>query len=115
MSSTNEIKCRDLVDGFQQQLNVRSHKSKSFHVKRHFVLHNYHDHSKDTLQDHVTSLSKHGLESHADSNVSVEGADANTADKTDGRHGSVAISFPMKLHVMLSKAEEGGFENIVAW
>jgi hypothetical protein len=64
------------------------------HYRRHFVRHNYHDHSHDKEQDvlvatgHVDSLSA---------------------------RGGVVTAFPLVLHNMLTFVEEQGLSCIVSW
>lgn len=57
---------------------------------RHFVIHNYHDHSHD-----------------ADEN--------DTEDEVHRRRGGVSIAFPLKLHAVLDQVEADGLGHIVSW
>ena len=57
---------------------------------RHFVKHNYHDHSHDA----------------------VEGAEANHGER---RKGGVSIPFPVKLHSVLDQVEADGLAHIISW
>lgn len=57
---------------------------------RHKVIHDYHDHAEAVYQ--------------------LDGDDARNANR-----GGVAVPFPIKLHVMLSKTEENGLSHIISW
>jgi hypothetical protein len=54
---------------------------------RHFVVHNYHDHS----------------------------ADAKAAEEGERRKGGVSVPFPVKLHSVLDQVEADGLAHIVSW
>lgn len=60
---------------------------------RHFVKHDYHDHSNDAdYEDDSTPL-----------------------DEAQRRRGGVAMSFPIKLHAVLLQVENDGLAHIVSW
>ncbi len=63
------------------------------------VCHDYHDHSKITLRDHLLSKL---VRNHA-------------PRKEKKPTGGVAVPFPTILHLILSQAEKDGFENIISW
>mmetsp|Transcript_21612 Transcript_21612/g.45464 ORF Transcript_21612/g.45464 Transcript_21612/m.45464 type:complete len:280 (-) Transcript_21612:156-995(-) len=63
------------------------------------VCHDYHDHSKQTLRDHLFSK--------------LVGNDVPQRDKKP--NGGIAVPFPTKLHLILSQAEESGFDDIISW
>lgn len=57
---------------------------------RHFVVHNYHDHSCD--------------------------ADENDLEETgERRRGGVAVAFPLKLHAVLDQVEADGLAHVISW
>ncbi len=58
---------------------------------RHFVVHNYHDHAKDS-DDHEVEEPEAGR-----------------------RRGGVSVSFPQKLHSVLDQVERDGLAHVVAW
>jgi hypothetical protein len=59
---------------------------------RHFVKHDYHDHSNDVDDENDTHV-----------------------DEAHRRRGGVAISFPIKLHAVLLQVENDGLSHIVSW
>jgi hypothetical protein len=61
--------------------------------ERHFVLHNYHDHSCDP-----------------DENDDLERQEASLR-----RKGGVTISFPLKLHSVLDQVERDGLAHVISW
>lgn len=63
--------------------------------ERHFVVHNYHDHSKDSPQD-------------------VESGDTSLEDHHH-RRGGVAVNFPLKLHQVLDQVVRDGYDHIISW
>ena len=65
---------------------------------RHFVVHNYHDHSKDD----------------PDENDVVEHHEEDGQQKPR-RRGGVTISFPLKLHAVLDQVDRDGLSSIVSW
>jgi hypothetical protein len=67
---------------------------------RHFVRHNYHDHSRD-------SELKVQVHEHKD--------EVCDGDHKPRRHGGVSIAFPVKLHDMLESIEGDGLGHIVSW
>eukprot|EP00978_Attheya_sp_CCMP212_P034706 scaffold146825_cov35-Attheya_sp.AAC.1 len=67
---------------------------------RHFVRHNYHDHSRDTEL-------KVQIHEHKD--------EVCDGDHKPRRHGGVSIAFPVKLHDMLESIEGDGLGHIVSW
>ena len=58
---------------------------------RHFVVHNYHDHSNDLDDDNDVEEEPHR------------------------RRGGVSIAFPLKLHAVLDQVEADGLAHVVAW
>eukprot|EP00580_Thalassiosira_gravida_P016178 CAMPEP_0201657556 /NCGR_PEP_ID=MMETSP0494-20130426/764_1 /ASSEMBLY_ACC=CAM_ASM_000839 /TAXON_ID=420259 /ORGANISM="Thalassiosira gravida, Strain GMp14c1" /LENGTH=470 /DNA_ID=CAMNT_0048134421 /DNA_START=181 /DNA_END=1593 /DNA_ORIENTATION=- len=68
-------------------------------TSRHKVIHNYHDHA------HVNFPS----------DVDLGDAGGDDGDKRKGPRGGVTIPFPTKLHVMLSRVEDGGLSHVVSW
>jgi hypothetical protein len=58
---------------------------------RHFVVHNYHDHSFDPDENDEDD------------------------DSRSRRRGGVTISFPMKLHAVLDQVEVDGLAHVVSW
>mmetsp|Transcript_29776 Transcript_29776/g.61902 ORF Transcript_29776/g.61902 Transcript_29776/m.61902 type:complete len:502 (-) Transcript_29776:310-1815(-) len=74
---------------------------------RHFVVHNYNDHSREKSSDYPM------LHSDGDFTRSCEGGD--DSSKRRGPRGGVSVPFPTKLHVMLSKVEEEGLGHVVSW
>lgn len=61
---------------------------------RHFVVHNYHDHSFDSEAD-VEHEHEHELHSR--------------------RRGGVSIAFPIKLHAVLDQVEADGLAHVISW
>jgi hypothetical protein len=61
--------------------------------ERHFVVHNYHDHSCD--QD--------------------ENDDSEQQEALQRRRGGVSISFPLKLHAVLDQVERDGLAHVISW
>lgn len=70
--------------------------------KREVVVHNYHDHANDRIQD-FSPTSK-----------LVQAAMGLIGEPSPGAKPG-QISFPMRLHVCLSRAEELGYAHIVSW
>ena len=62
------------------------------HNQRHFVVHNYHDHT-------------------ADLPVQSEQEEA----RISGRRGGVSVFFPIKLHEMLDQIEADGYAHVISW
>lgn len=60
---------------------------------RHFVVHNYHDHSSDSPMHY----------------------DQEEEDVHSGRRGGVSVSFPTKLHQMLDQIEMDGYAHVISW
>lgn len=58
---------------------------------RHFVVHNYHDHSND----------------HDDEN--------DVEEEPHRRRGGVSIAFPIKLHAVLDQVEADGLAHVISW
>lgn len=58
---------------------------------RHFVVHNYHDHSHDLPENDSQDI---------------------PASK---RRGGVSMSFPIKLHAILDQVEEDGLAHVISW
>mmetsp|Transcript_22427 Transcript_22427/g.48798 ORF Transcript_22427/g.48798 Transcript_22427/m.48798 type:complete len:412 (+) Transcript_22427:133-1368(+) len=67
---------------------------------RHFVVHNYHDHSGDTEDSNAES--SHCDESHHE-------------DEHSRRKGGVAVAFPLKLHAILDQVERDGLGHVISW
>lgn len=57
---------------------------------RHFVVHNYHDHSNDQDENDVE-------------------------EETHRRRGGVSIAFPLKLHAVLDQVEADGLGHVISW
>jgi len=71
-----------------------------------FIRHNYHDHAAVTMYSYLMSrASKIVLDDNA--------SDTNT--KTKRARGKFMMPFPTKLHIVLSIAENDGFDDIVSW
>lgn len=62
--------------------------------ERHFVVHNYHDHSHD---------SPHEVESDC------------SLDDFHRRRGGVAVNFPLKLHEVLDQVVQDGYDDVISW
>lgn len=63
---------------------------------RHFVVHNYHDHSLDQdLPDEVVEEQEE--------------------DEHARRKGGVSVAFPLKLHSILDQVERDGLANVISW
>ena len=60
------------------------------HNDRHFVVHNYHDHSKDVDEPEVE-------------------------EEPHRRRGGVSIAFPLKLHAVLDQVEADGLAHVISW
>ena len=71
-------------------------------MDRGFVVHDYKDHSKYMMRDFIESQL-------------LDGCATNTTKKDVGPRGGVAIPFPTKLHMILSKAEEADFAHVISW
>eukprot|EP00985_Skeletonema_marinoi_P026775 scaffold21068_cov113-Skeletonema_marinoi.AAC.1 len=91
----------DYKDNAAAKFDARPRRSKKFNsatspadASRFIVKHNYHDHSHDktTLMDSEDDM-----------------------PKRKGPRGGVTVPFPTKLHLMLSKVEEEGLNDIVSW
>lgn len=67
---------------------------------RHFVVHNYHDHSNDPI-DTATSDEDH--------------CDHSSEDPSHHRKGGVATAFPLKLHAVLDQVEADGLAHVISW
>lgn len=63
---------------------------------RHFVVHNYHDHSTDS----------------EDSSFYQE---VEEEDDSVRRKGGVAVPFPLKLHAILDQVEQDGLAHVISW
>ena len=61
--------------------------------ERHFVVHNYHDHSHDP---------------DVDPDLDVNG-------EHHRRRGGVSIAFPIKLHAVLDQVEADGLSHVISW
>lgn len=61
--------------------------------ERHFVVHDYHDHSRD------------------DYDLDVDDSD----DANQRRRGGVSVAFPLKLHSVLDQVEVDGLAHVVSW
>jgi hypothetical protein len=61
--------------------------------ERHFVVHNYHDHSCDTDEDD----------------------ELEQQEASQRRRGGVTISFPLKLHAVLDQVERDGLAHVISW
>jgi len=61
--------------------------------ERHFVVHDYHDHSCDTDEDD----------------------DSEQQEALQRRRGGVTISFPLKLHAVLDQVERDGLAHVISW
>jgi hypothetical protein len=61
--------------------------------ERHFVVHDYHDHSCDTDEDE----------------------DLEKQEASQRRRGGVSVSFPLKLHAVLDQVEADGLAHIISW
>ena len=59
---------------------------------RHYVVHDYHDHSHETEDSHLGFV----------------------APRT-GRRGGVTIPFPQKLHQVLEQVEIDGHADVISW
>jgi HSF-type DNA-binding len=75
---------------------------------RHFVVHNYHDHSHDPDdaddgEDQSSSYDDHQHHSSFDH-----------ADEAR-RRGGVAVAFPLKLHAVLDQVERDGYSHVISW
>ena len=82
-------------------------------LDRHFVYHNYHDHSKDKASDCPILHSDEDMKDVSSDN-NANGGSMND-NKRKGPRGGVIVPFPTKLHVMLTKVEEDGLGHIVSW
>jgi hypothetical protein len=61
---------------------------------RHFVVHNYHDHSRDAPEDVIMT---------------------EATEEPPKRRGGVSVAFPLKLHAMLDQIERDGLGHIISW
>ena len=83
--------------------------------KNNVVLQNYHDRSNDEFRDHGSSHSNQET-----SEESYELAPGRAFSKGMGvniintQHGGTTAPFPLRLHVMLSNAEENRFVDIAS-
>jgi hypothetical protein len=68
---------------------------------RHFVVHNYHDHSMDPDE--------------SDEEVDQLAMASEDSDAGQRRRGGVAVAFPIKLHAVLNQVEADGLGNIISW
>jgi HSF-type DNA-binding len=59
---------------------------------RHFVVHNYHDHSHD-----------------------IDDGDNDVEEEPHRRRGGVSIAFPLKLHAVLDQVEADGLAHVISW
>ena len=69
--------------------------------EKHYVEHNYHDHSHDPIQDDPQDVEQ--TEEYC------------SAKKRRGHRGGVAVPFPEKLHYMLSRMDQEGTSDVVSW
>jgi HSF-type DNA-binding len=72
---------------------------------RHFVVHNYHDHSHDPDDADDEDQSS----SYEDHHHSFEHGDEGR------RRGGVAVAFPLKLHAVLDQVERDGYSHVISW
>lgn len=103
-------------DSNNSQVSAKSQKgskTNSTHDDRHFVLHDYHDHSQDTMHDFLMyQLDKITVGVRAES----EDGGKKNAKKQGGRpRGGVVVPFPTLLHLVISNAEAEGFAHIISW
>ena len=124
MSIKVDFEAFDFTDNSSNEVRVRSRKAKrtasevaavSSSTTRHFVLHDYHDHSKDTIQEYLSTHLERDTFEGSPANDNANQADGTNSKKRRGPRGGVTVPFPTKLHVMLSKVEEDGLEHIVSW
>ncbi len=78
-----------------------------------FIRHNYHDHATETLYSRLMyRASKIIL---TDKSITTNNKNQEDGAKTKGAGGSLLIPFPVKLHLVLSIAENDSFDDIVSW
>jgi HSF-type DNA-binding len=75
---------------------------------RHFVVHNYHDHSHDP-DDADDEDQSSSYEDHHHHSSSFEHGDEGR------RRGGVAVAFPLKLHAVLDQVERDGYSHVISW
>jgi hypothetical protein len=96
-SGSKPSSSRKIVSTRSTQRTRMSRRSSIPSHLKHYVEHNYHDHVHDPPE---TDLN----------------ASNNTLKKHRGGHrGGVAVPFPEKLHYMLSRMDQEGTTNVVAW
>lgn len=97
---------------------VASSMSNSNHM--YSIHHNYHDHSQDTMCDSFMSQLEH---TNVEVSLSIRKkvkAKNNEDDANNKRDWlrlavGVIVSFPVKLHIVLSDAEDNGFAHMISW
>lgn len=83
--------------------------SGSKRYQRHFIQHNYHDHSQDTPEKEYIGVA----------NITTGGSNLTLGEllgtKTQGNHCGAARRFPLKLQELLDSSEENGIADIISW
>ena len=78
--------------------------------------HDYHDHSNYTMHSFfITQLENVKQEASSDDRLAENGNTEQTKRNWRCPRGGLAIPFPTIVHIILSKAEEEGFEHIISW
>lgn len=112
-ASDNESDGNPPIRSRRKKATLRSRRSRSSRrasiasQEKHFVQHNYHDHSHDVVEDKDDVLPS--VESTEEEKTSQQLA------RRKGHRGGVAVPFPEKLHFMLSRMDQEGTSKIVAW
>lgn len=78
--------------------------------------HDYHDHSNYTMHSFLmTQLENVKQEASSDDRLAENGNKEQAKRNWRCPRGGVTIPFPTILHIVLSKAEQEGFEHIISW
>jgi hypothetical protein len=101
---------RSMSDDAEHGYTAKNH-------KRHFVTHNYHDHSDDVDAEKLqTEGARLGGVSYSTQDGSNGGGKHKSANSSENKQrGGVNMPFPEKLHEMLDKIEQDGFASIISW
>ena len=81
--------------------------------EKHYVEHNYHDHSHDPMDP--VGVGPAALIEDPATVTSSSSVSTMIKKQRRGHRGGVAVPFPDKLHYMLSRMHEEDTEDIVSW
>jgi hypothetical protein len=76
--------------------------------ERHFVVHQYHDHAHDAVEDVCDRLESCEYQDDGF-------GDCSSHEENHRRRGGVAVAFPLKLHSVLDQVEFDGHADILSW